>query len=121
MQATHRRTSSTNSERIDEPNTAERSTGDETAPELVPSQPSTDGSNRATPPDSTHQFRLGPPLVAAHGAAVFGCIVLSSRCSLTGRVDPVWCVSVDTTGQVRFGRRPTARRLLFRARRAGTE
>ncbi|PLK19599.1 hypothetical protein CYV19_13800 [Natronobacterium gregoryi SP2] len=33
--------------------------------ELVPSQPSTDGSNRATPPDSTHQFRLGPPLVAS--------------------------------------------------------
>ncbi|PLK19557.1 hypothetical protein CYV19_14060 [Natronobacterium gregoryi SP2] len=32
-----------------------------TAP-LVPSQPSTDGSNRATPPDSTHQCRLGPPL-----------------------------------------------------------
>ncbi|PLK21644.1 hypothetical protein CYV19_03540 [Natronobacterium gregoryi SP2] len=31
---------------------------------LVPSQPSTDGSNRATPPDSTHQFRLGPPLGA---------------------------------------------------------
>ncbi|PLK21629.1 hypothetical protein CYV19_03455 [Natronobacterium gregoryi SP2] len=31
-------------------------------PPLVPSQPSTDGSNRATPPDSTHQFRLGPPL-----------------------------------------------------------
>ncbi|PLK18718.1 hypothetical protein CYV19_17370 [Natronobacterium gregoryi SP2] len=31
---------------------------------LVPSQPSTDGSNRATPPDSTHQFRLGPPLAA---------------------------------------------------------
>ncbi|PLK20294.1 hypothetical protein CYV19_10025 [Natronobacterium gregoryi SP2] len=30
---------------------------------LVPSQPSTDGSNRATPPDSTYQFRLGPPLV----------------------------------------------------------
>ncbi|PLK19165.1 hypothetical protein CYV19_16350 [Natronobacterium gregoryi SP2] len=29
---------------------------------LVPSQPSTDGSNRATPPDSTHQCRLGPPL-----------------------------------------------------------
>ncbi|PLK22143.1 hypothetical protein CYV19_00250 [Natronobacterium gregoryi SP2] len=34
---------------------------------LVPSQPSTDGSNRATPPDSTHQFRLGPPLGAGYG------------------------------------------------------
>ncbi|PLK21465.1 hypothetical protein CYV19_03985 [Natronobacterium gregoryi SP2] len=32
---------------------------------LVPSQPSTDGSNRATPPGSTHQFRLGTPLVAS--------------------------------------------------------
>ncbi|SFI60242.1 hypothetical protein SAMN05443661_102119 [Natronobacterium gregoryi] len=31
-------------------------------PPLVLSQPSTDGSDRATPPDSTHQFRLGPPL-----------------------------------------------------------
>ncbi|SFI73321.1 hypothetical protein SAMN05443661_104110 [Natronobacterium gregoryi] len=36
---------------------------DEREQRLVPSQPSTDGSNRATPPDSTHQFRLGPPLV----------------------------------------------------------
>ncbi|PLK20617.1 hypothetical protein CYV19_08410 [Natronobacterium gregoryi SP2] len=34
---------------------------------LVPSKPSTDGSNRATPPDSTHQFRLDPPL-ASHRA-----------------------------------------------------
>ncbi|PLK18667.1 hypothetical protein CYV19_17540 [Natronobacterium gregoryi SP2] len=39
-------------------------------PGLVPSQPSTDGSNRATPPDSTHQFRLGPPL--ADGRDVTG-------------------------------------------------
>ncbi|SFJ14351.1 hypothetical protein SAMN05443661_11565 [Natronobacterium gregoryi] len=36
---------------------------------LVPSQPSTDGSNRATPPDSTPQCRLGPPLEATKAGA----------------------------------------------------
>ncbi|PLK19995.1 hypothetical protein CYV19_11795 [Natronobacterium gregoryi SP2] len=38
---------------------------------LVPSQPSTDGPNRATPPDSAHQFRLGPPLVFDRNRTAF--------------------------------------------------
>ncbi|PLK20879.1 hypothetical protein CYV19_07320 [Natronobacterium gregoryi SP2] len=51
---------------------------------LVPSQPSTDGSNRATPPDSTHQCRLGPPLVA-EAPVTEGGATANSRARFWGR------------------------------------
>ncbi|PLK22078.1 hypothetical protein CYV19_01420 [Natronobacterium gregoryi SP2] len=64
---------------------------------LVPSQPSTDGSNRATPPDSTHQFRLGPPLVVGHACTAGSTPIVSTGST---RQSAAETVPADTPGAV---------------------